>query len=371
VSSTRSLPSPQGGGDASPPDRQRARTARFEHRFIGTTGGTIADELRHDGVPVRLLGAVDSVFAPARYRQGIKLARVWRPDLVHGAVMEGSTLGIVIARRIGVPMILEETSDPTNRRFMGHRLVRTIAAGATCCVAVSPAVGRYLTDQLGIAPPKVRVLTNGVARPAPSSREQRADLRRTHGIADDAVVIGSVARLFDDHKRITDLIAAFDLLATSDPRLHLVVVGSGPDRPKMEALATATSCGERIHFVGRHIPADPYYAIMDIFAPASSREALGLVAAEAMRAGLPVVATGVGGLAESVVDGVTGYLVPPLRPDRLAEALRSLVYDAKRREQMGAAGAERADKYYSIDRYLREVQALHLDVLERGSGVDP
>ena len=336
---------------------------RFEHRFIGTTGGTIADELRNDGVPVRLLGSASSVFAPARYRQGIKLARAWRPDLVHGAVMEGSTLGVVIARRIGVPMILEETSDPANRRVMGHRLVRAIAAGATRCVAVSPAVGRYLTDDLGIAPSKVQVLTNGVARPAPSSQEQRAELRRMHGIAPDAVVIGTVSRLFDDHKRITVLIAAFELLASGRPGLHLVVVGSGPDRPLMEAAAAATPYSERIHFVGRHIPADPYYAIMDVFALASSREAFGLVAAEAMRAGLPVVATSVGGLAEIVLDGVTGYLVPPLQPASLAEALRPLVDDPERRELMGAAGAERADEYYSIDRYLDEVEALYLGLL--------
>ena len=338
----------------------------FEHRFLGTTGGMLTDELRSRGVRVDLLGAVGSVLDPRRYRAGLRVLDSWKPDLIHGAVMEGTTMGVVLARRHGVPMILEETSDPANRRAMGHRLVRLIAAGATRCVAVSPAVGRYLTDELGIAASKVQVLTNGVPRPTPSSVEDQAALRRCLGIPTDDLVIGTVSRLFDDHKRVTDLIAAFAAVEQDDSAVHLVIVGDGRDEQQIKAAAGATGRCDRIHFVGGHTPADRYYAIMDVFAIASSREAFGLVAAEAMRAGLPVVATRVGGLAEIVIDGDTGFLVPPLEPSCLADALQRLVGDPALRKRMGAAGQVRADEHYSLERYLGEVHALYLELVERG-----
>ena len=338
-------------------------TDGFEHRFLGTTGGVLTDELRAHGVRVDLLGAGGSVLDPRRYRAGLRVLDGWKPDLIHGAVMEGTTMGVVLARRHGVPMILEETSDPANRRAMGHRLVKLVSVGATRCVAVSPAVGRYLTDQLGIAASKVQVLTNGVPRPKPSPVEDRTALRRSLGIGDHDVVIGTVSRLFDDHKRVTDLIAAFVAVEQARLKVHLVIVGDGRDEQEIKEAAASTGQGDRIHFVGRHSPADRYYAIMDVFAIASSREAFGLVAAEAMRAGLPVVATRVGGLAEVVVDQETGLLVPPLDVRNLAAALQRLVDDPGLRRRMGVAGRVRADEHYSVERYLHEVRALYLELL--------
>jgi L-malate glycosyltransferase len=101
---------------------------------------------------------------------------------------------------------------------------------------------------------------------------------------------------------------------------------------------------------------------------ASSREAFGLVAAEAMRAGLPVVATNVGGLAGIVEDGKTGYLVPPLSPALLGQALQRLVMDASLRRTMGAAGQSRADEHFSDERYLRDIEQLYLELSVVGRG---
>lgn len=336
----------------------------FEHRFLGTTGGELAETLRGRGFRVDLLGPVGSVLAPGRYRQALRVLDGWRPDLVHGAVMEGTTLGLAVAKRFRVPLLMEETSDPANRRPMGHRLVRLVAAGAKRCVAVSPAVGRYLTADLGVSASKVQVLVNGVPRPSPSTAADVQQLREQLGIGRDDPVIGTVCRLFDDHKRVTDLVAAFDALQPGPRPSHLVIVGDGRDQQLIADAAAATAAAPRIHLVGRQHPADPYYALMDIFAITSSREAFGLVAAEAMRAGLPVVATDVGGLADIVVDEVTGLLVPPRRPDRVAAALQRLVDDPALRERMGAAGRQRADEEYSVERYLAEVEALYRRLLE-------
>lgn len=336
----------------------------FLHRFIGTEAdGPIADALQREGAEITTLGPVRSVLLPGRYRRGVAVARAWHPDLIHGAVMEGTVMATVVGRRLGIPVVTEETSDPQNRRPMGHRLAKLVAQSATRCVAVSPAVGRYLTEELGVPSDKVSVVVNGVSEPKPLPPTEATELRAALGIGADDVVIGTVCRLFDDHKRVTDLIEAFSTLAMKFPKSHLLIVGSGPDRSLMKDAARKTGNATRIHFVERRIPADPYYAIMDVFALASSREAFGLVAAEAMRAGLPVVATRVGGLAEIVDDGVTGHLVTPLVPAQLARALEGLVSDKATRDRMGEAGRRKAEREYSVERYAQDVERLYVDVL--------
>jgi hypothetical protein len=127
------------------------RPPHFEHHFLCVdASGPVADALGAAGVGVTRLGPVGSVMHPSRYWAGVKLARRWRPTLVHGAVMEGMVLGAVIGRALRLPVITEETSDPQNRRPWGHRLARLADLSAARCVAVSPAVGRYLTEQLSV-----------------------------------------------------------------------------------------------------------------------------------------------------------------------------------------------------------------------------
>jgi L-malate glycosyltransferase len=340
------------------------RPPHFEHHFLCVdASGPVADALGAAGVGVTRLGPVGSVMHPSRYWAGVKLARRWRPTLVHGAVMEGMVLGAVIGRALRLPVITEETSDPQNRRPWGHRLARLADLSAARCVAVSPAVGRYLTEQLSVPSSKVQVVPNGVRRPAPLGATEGVRVRKTIGLPEHAVVVGTVSRLFDDHKRVTDLIRAFNMLAKPHPNLHLIIVGSGPDQVVMEDVARLGGFSERVHFVGRQIPADPFYGLMDIFCLASSREAFGLVVAEAMRAGLPVVATGVGGVADVVQDGLTGYLVQPGEPSQLAEAIGALVAKPQLRKRMGSAGRQRADELYSAERYVRDIEHLYRDLV--------
>ena len=311
------------------------------------------------------VGEVQSVFALDRYRIARRLAREWRPDIIHGAVMEGTVLASVTGVLTRTPVVVEETSDPANRRLFGHILARTASIPANRCIAVSPFVGRYLIDRLHMPPSKVRVIVNGVRVPETVDASARTALRRDLGGGDDDVIVGTVCRLFDDHKRVSDLIRAIGMLLLSDdrPRVHLLVVGDGPDAESLRRQAAQTAEPRRFHFVGEQVPADAYYGVMDVFALASAREAFGLVAAEAMLAGLPVVASRVGGLTEIVEHEVTGILVPPLAPGSLAEALRRLATDRGLRERMGTAGRSRAERLYTVERYVSEIATLYREVI--------
>jgi glycosyltransferase involved in cell wall biosynthesis len=102
----------------------------------------------------------------------------------------------------------------------------------------------------------------------------------------------------------------------------------------------------------------------DIFALASHYEGLPVAIMEALAVGLPIVATNVGGVPEAVREGIEGLIVPPHRPDLLADAIESLVDDPRRRRQMGRAARQRAHDY-DIEAAVRRTEELYLDVCSR------
>lgn len=337
----------------------------FEHLFLCTFAeGPILEMLKDYGARVIALGAVPSVFDRARYRSALEIAKRWSPHIVHGAVMEGVVLAAVTGRIRRIPTITEETSDPADRYQGGHALAALAMHSADLCLAISPFVGRYLRERLHVPDSKIRVIEYGVKAPDPQSQEQRSRLRATLGIAPDDIVVGMVSRLYDDHKRVSDMIVAVNSLLDRHPTLNFVIVGDGPDKEALQQQAATTGRGDRFHFVGRQIPADPFYAIMDVFGTAPAREGFGIVAAEAMHAGLPVVATKVGGLGDIVRNGVTGILVPPHSPAVLSSALERLITDPGLRKSMGEAGRMRANFRYRQDRYVSEIATLYREVLD-------
>jgi L-malate glycosyltransferase len=336
----------------------------YEHLFLClSAGGSIPRQLEQLGATVVELGEIRSILSPGRYRDGLRITRQWQPDLIHGAVMEGNQLAAALGVATRTPTIVEESSDPADRRLGGHLVARSIYSVADRCIAVSPFVGRYLTDSLRLPARRVKVVTNGVRTPVPLDSASAAATRREVGFAQNDVVVGTVCRLDDDHKRVSDLIRAVDLLGSKYQQLRLLVVGDGPDAKELRSQVDRSPFSDRTVFVGEQIPADPYYAIMDVFSLVSSREAFGLVAAEAMHARLPVVATAVGGLASVVSDGVTGFLVPPRDPGALAAALEPLLRDHQLRARMGTAGRSRAEELYGDQRYADEIARLYEAVL--------
>ncbi|HIF23758.1 MAG TPA: glycosyltransferase [Gemmatimonadetes bacterium] len=349
---------------------QRLDPSRFEQRVLCTTAtGPLAHEMEAAGVGVVELGPVRSIFDLPRYVRAARLIRAWRPDIVHGAVFEGFMTGVLGARLAGVShIVVEETSYPTNRSVKGWTLFRLLTSLADHCVAVSPEVGRYLVSQRAVDPQKLTVISNGTERPSVPDVATVHDARAELGLDPDAFVFGSVGRMVpDSNKRFDDLIAALSALREEGCHAQLLLVGDGPDRPRLKDLTLAAGVEDHVAFAGYQRNVGLMYALMDAFALASERESFGLVVAEAMLAGLPVVATRVGGIPNVVSEGITGALVPPFDPRAFAVALSALARDPDLRSQMGAAGRERADRHFSADRYADDVAAFYEQVVAQVS----
>lgn len=339
----------------------------YEQILICTkTVGGLPAQFEAAGVPIHRVGVFRGILDPAPYRAALRAIRAFRPHIVHGAVYEGVALAAVCGTLARAPVVIgEETGEPYGRSWKGHLLYRALMGLTSHAVAVSPAIEDYLVGRLRLPRRQVSMIMNGVAPPRPIDPAETADLRARLGIREGETVIGIVGRLFEWHKRHTDLLRAFRALCDRRDDLRLLIVGDGPDRAMLEALAAELGIAERVIFTGYQPDARAYYTVMDIFALSSVQEAFGLVLVEAMFAGLPVVATRVGGVPHIVAESETGLLVPPGDQARLAETLSTLIEDPELRRAMGERGHRRAHERFSSGRYVADVERLYQDLAAR------
>ncbi|WP_181234438.1 glycosyltransferase family 4 protein [Enhygromyxa salina] len=145
------------------------------------------------------------------------------------------------------------------------------------------------------------------------------------------------------------------------------LIGDGPDRPQVEAALRETGLESRIELLGTRDDVPERLAAAQVFLLSSMREGFPISILEAMRAGLPVVASDVGGIAEAVLDGETGKLVAPAAVPELAAALAPLLGDSELRRRWGQAGRRRFVSEFGFETHVRRAWAVYAEVIERGS----
>lgn len=337
---------------------------KFEQKLIGThKAGDVADEIEANGVKILEIGDFQGPFHWAKHRKVQKIIAEFKPHIIHGAVYEGVTMAAINGMLKRVPIILlEETSDPQNRSKKASFLLKLFSLLADRFIAISGNVATYLEEVVKVKPTKINLITNGVELPREVSAKEVEDLMKLHQIADVDIVVGTVGRLFNDHKRISDLIKALTLLP--DANVKLLVVGGGPDENMLREYAVQLGVQDKVIFVGYQFDTAPYFKLMHIFCITSSREGFGLVAAEAMLHQLPVIATRVGGLQDIVVDGKTGFLVPAFDPEAIAKKIQYLLDNPEASKVMGENAFSRAKENYTAERYCKEVEALYLHLIQ-------
>jgi glycosyltransferase involved in cell wall biosynthesis len=340
---------------------------RFEHKIICTWhGGPVSDALMCEGVELIPVGSFKSPFEFRKLWKVFKIVREYKPHLVHGAVFEGMTMATVGGFLGRIPIIiLEETSDPQNRSKRANWLLRQYSHNADKVQAISYEVGKYLQNITKIDHKKISVIQNGIPRPISYEKEVLQETKTLLNISKKDLIIGFVGRLFDDHKRVSDLIEAISLLKYQN--VKLLIVGDGRDRKDLEEKVKDLDLAKIVIFTGYQPNPGLYYQLMDVFCIPSSREGFGLVAAEAMVNKVPVIATAVGGLIEVVSDGETGFLVAPFSPASIAEKIKILIDNPLLRKQMGEAGYQKAKENFSAERYCQEIDKLYTNLLQSKS----
>lgn len=339
------------------------RSAGHDVTVFAGGDGPFFDELSQRNIQYK---SVPELVRPIRPGQDLKASRELRralaplrPDLVAVHSSKAGWIGRFVARSLKLPVVFTVhgwafTDGVAHAAQMLYRAVERLAAPLADRIITVSHYDRRLAIEQRVAPEhKLITIHNGVHDVPPKLFSSPGQ---------DPPKIIMVAR-FEAPKDHELLLRALGELQAIDWNLELV--GDGPLRPKVEGLAATLGIRDRIHFSGacRDIP--ERLATAQVFVLTSNWEGFPLTVLEAMRAGLPVIASDVGGVSEAVKDGVTGFLVPRGELEALVDRLRVLLREPALRERMGRQGRNRYQVEFTFDRMFERTLSVYRELTSR------
>jgi glycosyltransferase involved in cell wall biosynthesis len=333
-----------------------ARDGFDVHVCALTRGGPFEETLRSAGVPVTVIGKSSKIDPFTYWRVKSHIASL-RPEVVQTFLFAANAYGRAAALAAGVNRIFggERCVDPWKQ---WHELAidRYLARRSESVVVNSLGVRDFYVRS-GIPAERLRVIPNGIG-PARPSDATRSEVLAELGLPPDARLIGAVNRLWPQ-KRVKDLIWAADLLKVIRDDTHLLIIGEGPHRSRLERYRDQVRIRDRVHFLGLRHDVPRLMPHFDCLWLASAYEGLPNSIMEAMTCGVPVVATEIPGNRDLVIHGETGYLVPKGDRGAFARHTNRLLDDAALAKRLGDAGRERIERQFSVERMIQAYAKLY------------
>lgn len=329
---------------------ERAGVKVFAAREHSGRHGTLLRKPLHAGVSgVKLRG----------------LLRRFHPDIVHfylpGPYLVGAPIALL--SRTPVKIMSRRSLSRYQRNWPTvARIERLLHRSMDAVTGNSRAVVKELSVE-GVPDTKLRLIYNGIDI-APGM--DRSEARRALGLEDDSLVGVMVANLIP-YKGHHDLIEGLALVAKQLPAGWRVLLAGRDEglRPELEALTAERGITENLLFLGERSDVPRLLAAADFALLTSHEEGFSNVVLEGMAASLPMIVTGVGGNAEAVLDGETGFVMPPSNPKAIGEAVLRLAHDRNLRKSLGDAGRKRVADHFSMEACLNAHLELYRTLLAR------
>lgn len=323
--------------------------------------------------PVERIPGGNTSFVPWRYwRARAALSRAvaqWRPDVVWAANGMATRVAGTLLGELSLPLIGTVHGTDVARRLPGSNPwtwlesvpQRRFYIRARRLLTNSAFTRQLLVDK-GVDPDKVKVVHLGVALPA-GVEETRAGAPARHPQWQGRPLLLTVGRLVQQ-KGHRLLVRAMRQVADRVPRVLHLIVGDGPERPALARQIEELRLGDNVHLLGRvsEETLRDCYALAWAFALTSHEvksyvEGMGFVFLEAAAWGVPAVGTRHGGIAEAILEGQTGYLVPPQEPEQIGVHLTELLADEGRCRQLGRQARARVEEYFNVERMAAQSEA--------------
>jgi len=335
-------------------------------------GGPLVEKLEKSGIKVHQINSLKRDFSPIQdlrcLFQLYSLFRRGKYQIVHCHSTKAGILGRIAAWLARVPRIYftvhgwgfyneQEYGWAQKILVLAERLSARFSTKIICVSENDLKQG--LLRKIARAG-KFALIHNGVAI---ENRERTGTLRREINAADEEVIFGMIARLRYPKDPILYLKAA-KIVLEKNGGCHFVLIGDGSLYDQCVEFVSKNGLESRVHLLGFRKDARYLYSDFDVFVLSSLFEGLPLTVIEAMFAGLPVVASNIGGLPELVSDGRNGFLTIPGNPEDLAQKMLLLAEDAILRREMGQESRKIAESQFMLDRMIEEYRNLCLSSLK-------
>jgi glycosyltransferase involved in cell wall biosynthesis len=289
-------------------------------------------------------------------------------DVIHVNSYVPGNYARLAAVLMQVPIVIDHWHGFTRFNRKRRLICRALARFTDLSLTVSQGVKDNLVKEIGLDPNKVRVVPNGVDIAAIDAARPGLEVRRELGLPEAAPVIGLVGRLDHWGKGHKELFTAMGSLKDRYP-VHVLIVGGGRREEEVKQLAASLGLAGQVHFLGSRQDVPDLLHAMDIFVLPSYSEGLSLALLEAMAAGLPVIATAVGGNPEVVTDGATGLLIPPRDAEALAGALKRLMDNPTWAKDLGNSARRHVETDYSLERLGRDINEIYEELVGKKFGI--
>ncbi len=339
------------------------RTAGHRQRLAADPRGRVTPLAADLGIPVVPLPIRNHADVVAAWRLRTLLAHE-PADVVHFHTARAHALAAFLGSTPHTARVVTRRMDyPLRGGWYTRRLYN---AGVDAVIAISAGVRAALIAS-GVDPTHIHLVPSGVeAERFAVTPGLRTTARARLALPDEAFVLAIVGAL-ESRKGHAVLL---DALAVLDARVVVLCAGEGGEREALAARTTALGLDGAVRWLGRVDDVGSILAAADTFVMPSRHEGLGVAALEAMAAGLPVIASRVGGLPEAVLDGETGLLVPPGDSEALAAAIRRLAVDRPYGRALGDAGAARVRARFGMAAMANATLAVYRRLVECNAAVE-
>jgi L-malate glycosyltransferase len=344
----------------------RIDSSRFDlHLACLRYSGQLLEELKTLAIP-RPEFRIGSFYSPKTFWQGMRFAQYIRKNriqIVHSYGFYSNVFAVPAARLARTAIVVASIRDTGDVLTSAQRQVQRMICKAADCVLVNAEAIREALIKEGYPPHKIVVIRNGIMLSKFGKRQRGGLLRQELGLPLTAPLVMVSSRL-NQMKGIEYFLDAAVILAERFPEARFLVVGDGESRNELEAYSGRLGLGRRVVFTGFRCDVPELLSEAEVSVLPSLSEGLSNALLESMAAGVPVVATRVGGNSEVVEHGSTGLLVPARDPAELAGATGRLLENKNLATSFGQAGMRRVKELFSMERSVRQTEHLYERLLE-------